>query len=115
VDSQIEFVECPAYVDDDGTLRCGLPAEVLDRFSLWSTDGWLAAAVIACPVNHRFSAPLDALHVPDCPKRSDQSRPGCTAAPRATLPRAPLIAPSTPVQLLWSSRLRATAPSEESP
>jgi hypothetical protein len=61
VDTQIEFIECPAHIDDEATLRCGLPAEILDRFNLWSTDGWLAAAVIVCPAKHRFSAPLDSL------------------------------------------------------
>ncbi len=42
VDSQVEFLDCPAYLNDQGTVRCGLPAEVVDRFSLGLTDGWLA-------------------------------------------------------------------------
>jgi hypothetical protein len=88
VDTQIEFVDCPAHVDDEGTLRCGLPAEDLDRFNLRSTDGWLAAAMIACPAKHRFSAPLDSLdakrrrvHSSDCPKRTDRPRPRFVSAP----------------------------------
>src|SRR5215813_15178992 len=61
VDSQVEFLECPAYVDHQGTVRCGLPAEVIDRFSLESTDGRLAAVAIVCPVGHRFNGVVDSL------------------------------------------------------
>ena len=61
MDSQVEFLNCPAYVDDQGTVRCGLPAEVIDRFRLGSTDGWLAAAAIVCPRNHRFNGVVDSL------------------------------------------------------
>jgi len=61
VDSQVEFLDCPAYVNDQGAVRCGLPAEVIDRFSLESTDGWLAAIAIVCPRNHRFNGVIDSL------------------------------------------------------
>ena len=27
------FLDCPAYLDRDGTLRCALPAEVEDRYN----------------------------------------------------------------------------------
>lgn len=28
------FLDCPAWLDDDGALRCGLPAEVRCRFAI---------------------------------------------------------------------------------
>ena len=61
MDSEVEYLDCPAYINDQGTVRCGLPAEVIDRFSLESTDGWLAAVAIVCPVNHRFNGVVDSL------------------------------------------------------
>jgi hypothetical protein len=64
VDTQIEFIQCPAHVDDEATLGCGHPAEILDRFNLWATDGWFAATVIVCPAKHRFSAHLESLVAP---------------------------------------------------
>ena len=33
------FLDCPAYLDKDGALGCGLPAEVRYRFTMRSTDG----------------------------------------------------------------------------
>ena len=34
------FLDCPAYLDGDGALRCGLPAEVEDRVTVMrSTSG----------------------------------------------------------------------------
>ena len=31
------FLDCPAYLDQDGAARCGLPAEVRYRFTMHST------------------------------------------------------------------------------
>ena len=61
MDSEVEFLECPAYVNRHGTVRCGLQAEVVDRFSLESTDGCLAAVAIVCPVGHSFNGLVDSL------------------------------------------------------
>ncbi len=33
------FLDCPAYPDEDGALRCGLPAGVRYRFTMRSTGG----------------------------------------------------------------------------
>jgi len=33
------FLDCPAYPDQEGTVRCGLPAQVRRRFIMSSTDG----------------------------------------------------------------------------
>jgi len=41
--------------------RCGLPAEVEDRYTLTSTDGPLEGAKIRCPRGHWFSGPLESL------------------------------------------------------
>jgi hypothetical protein len=33
------FLDCPAYLDQDGAARCGLPAEVSRWFTMGSTGG----------------------------------------------------------------------------
>jgi hypothetical protein len=60
VDSVV-FVDCPAYADKHGTIRCGLPAEVEERYTMTSTDGPLDSARIRCPRGHWFNGPVEAL------------------------------------------------------
>jgi hypothetical protein len=55
------FLECPAYLDEDGAVRCRLPAEVTRRFTLRSTDGPLESASIRCPAGHFFNGPIESL------------------------------------------------------
>jgi hypothetical protein len=55
------FLDCPAYLDQDGALRCGLPAEILCRFTMRSTDGPLESARIRCPSGHHFNGPIESL------------------------------------------------------
>ncbi len=55
------FVSCPAHLDPDGRAQCGLPAEIVRRFRMHSTDGPLEAAMIRCPVGHWFNGPTEAL------------------------------------------------------
>jgi hypothetical protein len=55
------FLDCPAYLDQDGALRCGLPAEILCRFTMRSTDGPLESARIRCPAGHHFNGPIESL------------------------------------------------------
>jgi hypothetical protein len=55
------FLDCPAYLDDEGTVRCGLPAEVRRRFTMRSSDGPLEGAIIKCPVGHWFNGPIASL------------------------------------------------------
>ena len=43
------FQNCPSYLDQEGALRCGLPAEVRCRFTMRSADGPLESAMIRCP------------------------------------------------------------------
>jgi hypothetical protein len=55
------FLDCPAYLDQDGALRCGLPAEVSCRFTMRSTDGPLESAMISCPAGHHFTGAIESL------------------------------------------------------
>jgi hypothetical protein len=55
------FLDCPAYLDDEGAARCGLPAEVRCSYTMQSTDGPLDSAMIKCPSGHRFNGPLEFL------------------------------------------------------
>jgi len=58
---QIMFVDCPAYLDEDCAIRCGLPAEVMRRFLMNSTDGPLESATIRCLAGHFFNGPIEFL------------------------------------------------------
>jgi len=49
---QMMFLDCPAPLDAEHTVRCGLPAEVRCRFTMRSTDGPLESAMIKCPAGH---------------------------------------------------------------
>ena len=62
VDNNVVFVDCPAYRDKRGTVRCGLPAEVEDRYTMTSTDGPLESARIRCPRGHFFNGPIEAFY-----------------------------------------------------
>jgi len=55
------FLDCPAYLNQDGTVRCGLPAEVTCRFTMRSTDGPLDCAMTRCPAGHWFNGPIESL------------------------------------------------------
>jgi hypothetical protein len=57
----ITYLDCPAYLDDEGAARCGLPAEVRCRFTMDSTDGPLESVMIRCPSGHVFNSPLEFL------------------------------------------------------
>ena len=55
------FLDCPAYLDEYGALRCGLPAEVRCRFVLRSSDGPVEAVMIRCPAGHWFNGTIESL------------------------------------------------------
>jgi len=67
MDSRPMFLICPAYLDNDGARRCGLPAEVQVRYPMDSTGGPLQSAKISCPRGHHFSAPIEYLTVRQSP------------------------------------------------
>ncbi len=55
------FLDCPAYLDEAGAARCGLPAAVEYRYTVESTDGPVESAKIRCPGGHWFNGPLASL------------------------------------------------------
>ena len=55
------FLDCPAYLDQEGDVRCGLPAEVRCRFTMRSTDGPVESAMIRCPAGHYFCGAIGSL------------------------------------------------------
>jgi hypothetical protein len=55
------FLDCPAYLDHERTVRCGLPAEVRCRFTMRSTDGPIESAMIRCPAGHYFNGAIESL------------------------------------------------------
>ena len=59
--SMMMFLDCPEYLDPRGAARCGLPAEVQDRYVVRSTDGPLESLRIRCPRGHWFNGPLESL------------------------------------------------------
>jgi hypothetical protein len=66
------FLDCPAWLDHKGAVRCGLPAEVRCRFTMRSTDGPVESAMIRCPAGHYFCGAIESLtrdgkdkHYPD--------------------------------------------------
>jgi hypothetical protein len=66
------FLNCPACLDQEGAVRCGLPAEVRCRFTMCSTDGPLESVMIRCPAGHSFTGPIDIL----APESTDGQDPG---------------------------------------
>lgn len=81
--SVVEFLDCPAYLDRQGVRRCGLPAEVRDRYPVRSTDGPLECARIQCPRGHWFNGPVESLTWDKQPEQADWSETRRRAAPGA--------------------------------
>jgi hypothetical protein len=48
----MELTTCP---------DCGLPAEIMDRFSLYSTDGPIEHVKVYCVKQHWFVVPMERL------------------------------------------------------
>ena len=67
------FLDCPAYLDAERTVRCGLPAEIRRRFTMRSTDGPLESAMIRCPAGHWFNGPIECLTW-DCRDKHDPAK-----------------------------------------
>jgi hypothetical protein len=61
----VTFLDCPAYLDQHGTARCGLPAVIEYRYPIRSSEGMLDGAKIRCPRGHWFLGPVDALTMPE--------------------------------------------------
>ena len=76
------FLDCPAYLDEDGTARCGLPAEVRCRFTMRSTDGPIESAMIRCPAGHYFCGTIESLTWDGKDKHDPGSAAGTSRAGR---------------------------------
>jgi len=63
------FLDCPAYLDDERTVMCGLPAEVRCRFTMQPTGGPVESAVIRYPAGHWFNGPIESLTLPSRDRR----------------------------------------------
>ena len=61
MDADMIFMDCPAYMDKHGAVRCGLPAEVEHRYTVRSSDAPLECAKIRCPRGHWFNGPVESL------------------------------------------------------
>jgi hypothetical protein len=61
MEAETMFLDCPAYLDRQGTARCGLPAEVECWYTMTSTDGPLESARVRCPDGHVFNGPVESL------------------------------------------------------
>jgi hypothetical protein len=87
VRNHLMFLDCPAYLDAEGTSRCALPAEVQYRYVQASTDGPLESATIRCPSGHWFNGPIEFLTwtktraipagQPDSPQQAEPGQVGC--------------------------------------
>jgi hypothetical protein len=55
------FLDCPAYLDHYGAVRCGLPAEVERQYTMSSNDGPAESAKIRCPAGHWFNGAIESL------------------------------------------------------
>ena len=85
------FLNCPACLDQDSAVRCGLPAEVRYRFTMRSTSGPLDSVMIACPAGHHFIEYTRRTVLPTLRERADRLRqePPERAPARGPLDRAP--------------------------
>ena len=86
MDASTTFLDCPAYLNGDGTVRCGLPAAVEDSYTLGSTDGPVTSVKIQCPAGHWFNGPVSALTVHPDTVHPDAVRPDAG-------PSAPVVVP----------------------
>src|SRR6516162_5025843 len=76
------FLDCPAYLDHERTVRCGLPAEVRCRFTMRSSGGPLESAMIRCPAGHWSNGPTESLTW----ERAGEHVPGTAAAASTASP-----------------------------
>lgn len=88
------FLDCPAYMDKSGSVRCGLPAEVEDMYLMRSTDGPLESARIRCPRGHWFNGPIESLTLDEQPALRSQAPQAAGSRQR----RQGRLAPGPPTQ-----------------
>ena len=92
MNASVMFLDCPAYMDKTGSVRCGLPAEVEGRYLMRSTDGPLESARIRCPRGHWFNGPVESLRLeerPDAPVASEAAEREAIARIKGSAVRRP--------------------------
>ena len=72
MEADVMFMDCPAYLDRHGAVRCGLPAEVENRYTVRSSDGPMESAKIRCPRGHWFNGPIESLALPAVIRQAPQ-------------------------------------------
>lgn len=75
MNTEVTFMDCPAYMDRHGTARCGLPAAVEYRYTISSVDGPLEAAKIRCLRGHWFNGPVETLTLEKYPSAAPPTAP----------------------------------------
>jgi hypothetical protein len=65
--SDLATMPCPEMIGGDRAVRCGLPAEVEERYRVGSTDGPLEGVRIRCPRGHWFNGHIESLTLPGRP------------------------------------------------
>ncbi len=88
METDVMFLDCPAYLDEQGEARCGLPAEVHYRYTVRSTDGPLESAKIRCPRGHWFNGPMTSLTWNSEPRTTVLRTPARRAAAGPSRPGA---------------------------
>ena len=78
MEAVVIFIDCPAYMDDSGPVRCGLPAEVGGQSTMRSTEGPLESVRIRCPRGHWFNGPVEFLTI----AQQNRSGDGADSRPR---------------------------------
>jgi hypothetical protein len=68
------FLDCPAYLEPGGAVRCALPAVVRYRFIVRSSNGLLESVIIRCPAGHQFNGPIEFLTCENRQKHDTASR-----------------------------------------
>jgi hypothetical protein len=81
VPTEATLLDCPALLDDDNLIRCGLPAEVEYRHAVMSTAGPLDMIKTSCPRRHWFIGPVETLTVKPPPVSPEHSVTVTAAAP----------------------------------
>jgi hypothetical protein len=84
-EGQGTFLDCPAWQDQDGTARCGLPAEVKSRYTMHSTGGPLESVMIRCPSGHWFNGPIEFLKPDSKQKHAQANATTASSAGRGSL------------------------------
>jgi hypothetical protein len=82
------FLDCPAHLDGERIVRCGLPAEVRCWFTMRSTEGPLESAMIGCPVGHSFNGPIGSLSSDGTDEHNTGTARDGFAARHGSLPRS---------------------------